>query len=66
MNLGDQYLIKTIIGSYILGTYPDKETAFEAFKTWEQDPKYFVVGLYLIRFDPNVIEVVNPKKVEAV
>ena len=57
--MNDKYLIKTIRNEQILGQYPDKEIAVKALEGFAEE--YKSVGLYLIRFDPVVIEVFNPK-----
>ena len=56
--MNNRYLIKTIRGEEIVDAYPTEALAREAFD--DLLIKYKSVGLYLIRFDPRVIEVTNP------
>jgi len=57
--MNKRYLIRTILGEQVINTYESEAQAREALQGLQQ--RYREDGLYLVRMDPRVIEVINPK-----
>lgn len=55
----NRYLIRTILSEQVINSYESETAAHDAFVGLQQ--RYRSEGLYLIRMEPRVIEVVNPK-----
>jgi hypothetical protein len=58
--MNEKYLVRTIREPQILGKYFDEDTARTAMENFAE--QYREDGLYLIRFDPIIREVITPKE----